>query len=542
MVKELKLYNIPIPPETLTQEDVSVMVGSQIRNFSQPSVLQSGFYQSANFVSGSTGWQLTPSSAEFNVSTAINSLDIPDTTTASSFHVDSSGNTWWGANVASGLANANASVTSAGAAVFKSVTLSTSVAISGIANSTATDISLLGWQHDLTFSSTDFDTAAWTSGTITLSSGRTFSISAGNTGNMVALTYIYLSTADSLTVLQTTTTASTAIGANKILVAVAQNNSDSTAKVWLQVYGGKGGIFLGVDNLAANSASTNEFIANTANIKDLIVTNAKVNDLAVSKLTAGSITSKAITLAISDTTGDVKIQAGKTDFGDDTAGFILGMDDSDSNNPKFEIGSATEYLKYDPTNGLRVLGISQITKSFTSGEPLAVGNAVFIEDSGVDVDRITIAHTVNDVNEFGSGLTVEKVAQSFVVPNGGMLLSKINFNYGLWKVGTPTDNVILTIYADSGGAPVGASQGSVTIAGSTLSAVADTAYEFTFATGLELANGTFWFVLSRSGAMDGVNYYRFNHQASGSGDQYASGSYSRYISGSWTNINFDIGC
>lgn len=46
-------------------------------------------------------------------------INIPDTTTASSFHVDSSGNAWWGANVASGYANANAYVLATGIAHFK---------------------------------------------------------------------------------------------------------------------------------------------------------------------------------------------------------------------------------------------------------------------------------------------------------------------------------------------------------------------------------------------------------------------------------------
>lgn len=55
--------------------------------------------------------------------TSVSSLNIPDTTTANSFHVDTSGNTWWGANVTSGLSNANASITAAGAAIFKNVVI-----------------------------------------------------------------------------------------------------------------------------------------------------------------------------------------------------------------------------------------------------------------------------------------------------------------------------------------------------------------------------------------------------------------------------------
>lgn len=53
----------------------------------------------------------------------VTSINIPDTTTAHSFHVDSSGNAWWGANVAAGIGSAPASVTSAGAATFSNVTI-----------------------------------------------------------------------------------------------------------------------------------------------------------------------------------------------------------------------------------------------------------------------------------------------------------------------------------------------------------------------------------------------------------------------------------
>jgi hypothetical protein len=130
---------------------------------------------------------------------------------------------------------------------------------------------------------------------------------------------------------------------------------------------------LAVDNIAANSASTNEFISNTAQIANLIVTDAKINDLAVSKLTAGSITSKAITLAIAAGTGDVKLQAGKTDFGDTTSGLILGIDDSDSDTPKFEIGDSTHYLNW--SNTLDITGERRL-EVYTAGENIANGDLV----------------------------------------------------------------------------------------------------------------------------------------------------------------------
>lgn len=66
---------------------------------------------------------------------SISQLDIPDTTTANSFHTDSNGNSWWGANVASGLSAANASINSAGTAVFKSVSIGGTVAQYVITNS-----------------------------------------------------------------------------------------------------------------------------------------------------------------------------------------------------------------------------------------------------------------------------------------------------------------------------------------------------------------------------------------------------------------------
>lgn len=78
-----------------------------------------------------------------------------------------------------------------------------------------------------------------------------------------------------------------------------------------------------------------------------------VDSLSVAKLAAGSITSKAITLAISGGNGDVKIQAGKSDFTNVDSGFILGMDDSDDDKAKFYIGDSSYYLNWTG-NGLTV--------------------------------------------------------------------------------------------------------------------------------------------------------------------------------------------
>src|SRR3990167_7015227 len=68
------------------------------------SVLKGGTLQSPNFSKSNSGWQINADgNVEFNDGTfrgalVANSLDIPDTTTADSFHVDTSGNAWWGAS------------------------------------------------------------------------------------------------------------------------------------------------------------------------------------------------------------------------------------------------------------------------------------------------------------------------------------------------------------------------------------------------------------------------------------------------------------
>ena len=50
------------------------------------------------------------------------------------------------------------------------------------------------WNFNGAITSTDSDTIAWGAGTLAHVSGTTYSIAAGNTGNMAAVTWIYLDT------------------------------------------------------------------------------------------------------------------------------------------------------------------------------------------------------------------------------------------------------------------------------------------------------------------------------------------------------------
>lgn len=76
------------------------------------------------------------------------------------------------------------------------------------------------------------------------------------------------------------------------------------------------------------------------------ISNDKILNLEVQKLETGSISSKQITLAIEEGTGDSYIAGGKTDFTNTETGWIIGIDDSDSNTPKFYIGNSTFYLNW----------------------------------------------------------------------------------------------------------------------------------------------------------------------------------------------------
>lgn len=235
------------------------------------SQLSTGDFASQNFRKGSKGWRLTAegdleaNDGTFRGDLEANSISIPDTVTASSFHTDSDGNSWWGATT---LGAAVAKILKTGIATFTSIFITggqiSNASFNSIPNDSNTDISLLSYTHDLVHSVTDLDTIAWAAGTITMSNGRTFAISAGNTGNMAARTYIYLDTAASLTVLQVTTTASTAMGANKILIAVAQNGA---AQATFQVYGGLGGLRIGASSM--NISAHNWDFAGAWSVTDL---------------------------------------------------------------------------------------------------------------------------------------------------------------------------------------------------------------------------------------------------------------------------------
>ena len=138
-------------------------------------LVSSGFIRSFNYVAGTSGWtinadgsvefdsgyfrgDITGASGTFSGTLTGGSLNIPDLTTASSFHIDASGNAWWGTNIATGYANASAKILATGEATFKSATIGNwSVNTTSIYTGTEDHSGYTGASGDLTFYSNGTD-------------------------------------------------------------------------------------------------------------------------------------------------------------------------------------------------------------------------------------------------------------------------------------------------------------------------------------------------------------------------------------------------
>jgi len=242
---------------------------------------------------------------------------------------------FWAGDTYANRATAPFRVTEAGAVTGSSVTItggsvSTST-LSGLIQQTNLNVADRGWSQTCVFSVTDADTVAWGDGILTSADGTAYSITGADTGDMTAKTYIYLDTAVSTTLYQTTTTATTAVGVGKVLVAVAQNGTDEATFEVLQAQGGKN---INASEIAAGSITANEIAAST-------ITSAKMSVTSLSSIAAdlGTITAGTITL-----TGAGYVRGGQTDYATGT-GFFLGY----SGDYKFSIGSTTNYMRWDGT-------------------------------------------------------------------------------------------------------------------------------------------------------------------------------------------------
>ena len=239
---------------------------------------------------------------------------------------------FWAGNTYANRATAPFRVTEAGAVTASNITI-TGGSIEGTTTVGVANLNIAnrGWIQTSVFSVSDADTVAWGAGTFTAADGTAYSISGGNTGNMAAKTYVYLDTAVSTTVYQTTTTATTAIGAGKVLIATAQNG---TGEAVFSVLAGAGGQNIDASSIVANSITANE--------------------LSTSIVYAGTI--------IIDTSGNIR--SGQTAFNTGT-GWFLG---NDSGTAKLSIGNpAGNFVTWDGSN-LVINGYVQNHKGAFGGD------------------------------------------------------------------------------------------------------------------------------------------------------------------------------
>lgn len=153
------------------------------------------------------------------------------------------------------------------------------------------------------FSATDNNTVEWTAGTITFVGGSVFSISAGNTGNMSATTYIYFDSTLSSITLQTSTNPDDASGSGRRYMASADPIADATQKAMFVPIVGVLGINETVigDNsistplLQADAVTANEILANTITGTEITGTILSGIFANLGTIVSGSMTSVTIT-------------------------------------------------------------------------------------------------------------------------------------------------------------------------------------------------------------------------------------------------------
>lgn len=142
------------------------------------------------------------------------------------------------------------------------------------------------FSHNITFSSTDANTVSWTAGTLKTADGTSYSIDAGNTGNMAARTYIYLDKGVSETVLQISTSYDAPLGDEKIPIATAKN---STNNAIFQVFSGGGGVFISGGMIAAHTIVATQIAAGTITGTEITGTTLSAITANLGNITAGNI-------------------------------------------------------------------------------------------------------------------------------------------------------------------------------------------------------------------------------------------------------------
>lgn len=281
-----------------------------------------------------------------------------------------------------------------------------------------------GWVHDLVFSATDHNTMAWSSGTITCADGTTtFSISAGNTGNMTAVTYVYLDTDTSTTVLQTSTTATDAVGGNKILIAVAEDVA-SGRNARFVVFGGDGAgtPLIVADNIAADAITANEIAANTITAAEIAADTITATQIAAGTITATEIQALAI--------GTGQLAAGAVTAAKITANTITANEIAAGTITAAEIATGT--ITATEITGSTLSAIYANMGTLTAGEIRIGTGTPGVNFTGFRIMSSYLAGYNNDTLQAGirvsDGLFIAAAGDVIISENGIYIVAATSYN------------------------------------------------------------------------------------------------------------------
>lgn len=143
---------------------------------------------------------------------------------------------------------------------------------------------IAGWSTNVSWSSSAYDSVSWSSWYIYMPDWTSLAVSSWTASSMGAVTYIYYDMSNNT--MNTTTSASSSVGENKLLLCVAKPTV-SWKEAEYQAFGtGYQSTFITADNIAANTITWNEIAANTITANEIATGTITADKMNVSTLSA----------------------------------------------------------------------------------------------------------------------------------------------------------------------------------------------------------------------------------------------------------------
>lgn len=140
------------------------------------------------------------------------------------------------------------------------------------------------WSTNVSWSSSAYNSVSWSSWYIYMPDWTSLSVSSWSANNMWSMTYIYYDMSDNT--MNTTTSASSSVGEDKLLLCVAKPTV-SWKEAEYQAFGtGYQSTFITADNIAANTITANEIASNTITASQIATNTITANEMNVSQLSA----------------------------------------------------------------------------------------------------------------------------------------------------------------------------------------------------------------------------------------------------------------